>query len=91
MADGILAILINSTFRRVITRLLSILPLRVHDRLAECFFENEEIAEFFPDEMGNLRVCFGFTSNDYSAHLRARNDRFFSIQELTFCKSVNFS
>ena len=47
-----------------------------HDRLAECFFENEEIAELFSDEMGNLRVCFGFTSN-YSGHLRIRNDRFF--------------
>ncbi len=89
MADRVLPILIRSNLIRVITHLISILSWRVRNRLAELFFENEEITELFSDEVGNLRVCFGFTSN-YSAHLRrTRDDRFFSIQKLTFRKTEN--
>jgi len=89
LADRVSAILISSNFIRGITHLTSILSWRVRNRLAERFFENEEIAELFPDEVGNLRVCFGFTSNYYSAHLRrTRDDRFFSIQKLFFRKTV---
>jgi len=89
LVDRVSAILISSNFIRVITHLISILSWRVRNRLAERFFENEEIAELFPYEVGNLRVCFGFTSN-YSAHLRrTRDGRFFSIQKLTFRKTEN--
>ena len=74
MADRILEILINSNFVKVIINLILSLRvcLRRSLRLAERFFENEEIAELFPDGVGNLRVCFGFTSNCFAS----RSDRF---------------
>jgi len=78
--------LINkSNFVRVITNFISILSLRVclrrSLRCAERFFENEEIAELFPDEVRNLRVCFGFTSNCSATC----NDRFFIER---YCVSI---
>ena len=78
MEAGNSAILIYSTFINIVTRLLSFLSLRVclrrSLRHAERFFENEEIAEFIlPGEVGNLRICFGFTSNCFAS----RNDGFF--------------
>ncbi len=84
LADRNSTILVDSNFRRVITRLLSILSLRVclrHSlRQAEYFFKNEGFAELSPFEAINLRVCFGFTSN-YSARLPwTRNDSLYSIK-----------
>ena len=68
MAGRILKILVYTNLIRVKNLLLSILSLRVRLRQdlrrAEHYIKNsEEIAELFPDEVGNLRVCFGFTSN----------------------------
>ena len=74
LADRILGALINLNFIKVIINAVSILSLRVRLRRAERFIkDSEEIAGSFPDEMGNLRVCFGFTSNCSAS----RNDRFF--------------
>ena len=78
MADRISAFLTYSNFIRIKDLLISILSLRVclrrSLRCAERFIKNsEEIAELFPDEVGNLRVCFGFTSNCSATC----NDRFF--------------
>jgi hypothetical protein len=81
LADRILAILVYRHFRKVKNLLLSILSLRVrlrwNLRRAERFInKSEEIAGLFPDPPkveGNLRVCFGFTSNCSAS----RNGSFF--------------
>jgi hypothetical protein len=77
LAERILTILVYTNFKKVKNLLLSFLSLRVRLRrslgLAERFIKNsEELAELFPDIVGNLRVCFGFTSNCSAS----RNDRF---------------
>ena len=71
MADRVLPILVRSNLIRIKKHLLSFLSLRGclgrSLRRAERFIKNsEEIAELFldpPKAEGNLRVCFGFTSN----------------------------
>ena len=81
MAETSLTILTYSNFIRIRDLLISILSLRVclgrSLRRAERFIKNsEEIAELFldpPKAEGNLRVCFGFTSNCSASRI----DRFF--------------